>query len=254
MKLSATWKFTFISGDNKAAMNRTLAIVLFILGAGLAALAALGQAVPGYMDAEYYYAGALRLAQGDGFTEPFLWNYFDNPTGLPHPSHLYWMPLASILAAMGMKAFGTTSFWAARLPFILLYGMLPVICAYLSLKFLKSSRYAWVAGLLAVFSGVYLVYASIPETFVLYLVLGGLIWLLILQNGWDTVTARTVALRAGLLGILAGLMHLSRADGIIWVAGGIFWLIWVSIHIKNISKLRVAISGVAIFLLAYALV
>jgi len=70
-----------------------------------------------------------------------------------------------------------------------------------SLKFIKSSRYAWVAGLLAVFSGVYLVYASIPETFVLYLVLGGLIWLLILKNDWDAVPSRTVALRAGLLGI-----------------------------------------------------
>jgi len=254
MKLSATWKFTFISGDTYPTMNRTLAIVLFILGAGLAALAALRQAVPGYMDAEYYYAGALRLVQGDGFTEPFLWNYLDNPTGLPHPSHLYWMPLASILAAMGMKAFGTTSFWAARLPFILLYGMLPVICAYLSLKFLKSSRYAWVAGLLAVFSGVYLVYASIPETFVLYLVLGGLIWLLILKNDRDAVPSRTVALRAGLLGILVGLMHLARADGIIWVAGGVFWLIWMGIRSQKTSKLRVAIIWISFFLLAYALV
>ncbi|HEY4693699.1 MAG TPA: hypothetical protein VIH16_09695, partial [Bellilinea sp.] len=235
-------------------MNRTLAIVLFILGAGLAALAALRQAVPGYMDAEYYYAGALRLVQGDGFTEPFLWNYLDNPTGLPHPSHLYWMPLASILAAMGMKAFGTTSFWAARLPFILLYGMLPVISAYLSLKFIKSSRYAWVAGLLAVFSGVYLVYASIPETFVLYLVLGGLIWLLILKNDWDAVPPRTVALRAGLLGILVGLMHLARADGIVWVAGGVFWFIWMGIRSQKTSKLRVAIDGISFFLLAYALV
>ena len=44
------------------------------------------------MDAEYYYAGGIRLAEGDGFTENFLWNYLDNPVGLPHPAFTYWMP------------------------------------------------------------------------------------------------------------------------------------------------------------------
>jgi hypothetical protein len=43
------------------------------------------QPVPGYMDAEYYYAGAIRLHEGYGFTQPFLWNYLDEPAGLPHP-------------------------------------------------------------------------------------------------------------------------------------------------------------------------
>ena len=254
IKPLAIWKFTYIKSEILATLNRTFAIILFILGASLAALAALGQAVPGYMDAEYYYSGALRLANGDGFTEPYLWNYLDNPVGLPHPSHLYWMPLASILAAAGIKVFGSTSFWAARLPFILLYGLLPVISAQLSLNFLKDKRYAWVAGLLAVFSGVYLVYASIPETFVLYLVLGGLVWLIIFQDDWEAASYKTLAVRAGLLGIVVGLMHLSRADGIVWVAGGIFWLIWVGTTAKNNNKLRVAIICVSIFLLAYAVV
>jgi len=54
---------------------------------------------PGYMDTAYYAAGAVRLAQGGGFSEPFLWNYLDDPAGLPHPGFLYWMPLPSLLAA-----------------------------------------------------------------------------------------------------------------------------------------------------------
>ncbi|HWR66949.1 MAG TPA: hypothetical protein VN364_12600 [Bellilinea sp.] len=235
-------------------MNRTLSIALFVLGACLAALAALGQPVPGYMDAEYYYGGALRLVNGDGFSEPYLWNYLDDPAGLPHPSHLYWMPLASILGAVGMKVLDSTSFWAARLPFILLYGLLPVISAQLSLKFLRNLSYAWIAGLLAAFSGVYIVYSSIPETFVLYLVLGGLTWLLLFQDNWEVVSVRKMAVRAGLLGLLAGLMHLSRADGLVWAAGGIFWIIWISGSSKRAQKLRVAIVGVAVFLLAYTIV
>ena len=153
-------------------MNKRLIIILYILGAGLSALAALGQSVPGYMDAEYYFAGGQRIAEGRGFSEPFLWNYLDDPAGLPHPSHLYWMPLASVVAAFGMKLFGSDSLWAARLPFILLSGLLPVLSANLSLFFLKDKRFTWLAGLLGVFSGVYIAYASIPETFVLYLVLG----------------------------------------------------------------------------------
>lgn len=235
-------------------MNRTLSIALFVLGASLAALAALGQPVPGYMDAEYYYGGALRLVNGDGFSEPYLWNYLDDPVGLPHPSHLYWMPLASILAAVGLKVSGSTSFWAARLPFILLYGLLPVISAHLSLKFLRNPIYAWIACLLAAFSGVYIVYSSIPETFVLYLVLGGLLWLLLFRDGWEDPSNKKIAVRAGLLGILTGFLHLSRADGIIWVAGGIVWILWISTSNNTPGKLRIASVGVAVFLLTYSMV
>jgi hypothetical protein len=76
-------------------------LALWALGLALVLLAAAFQSVPGYMDAEYYYAGGLRLAEGSGFSEPFLWNYLNDPVGLPTPSHTYWMPLASILAALG---------------------------------------------------------------------------------------------------------------------------------------------------------
>ena len=95
IKPLAIWKFTYIKSEILATLNRTFAIILFILGASLAALAALGQAVPGYMDAEYYYSGALRLANGDGFTEPYLWNYLDNPVGIA-------APFSSLLDALGL--------------------------------------------------------------------------------------------------------------------------------------------------------
>ena len=235
-------------------MNKRLIVLLYMLGAGLAALAALGQPVPGYMDAEYYFAGGQRIADGNGFSEPFLWNYLDDPAGLPHPSHLYWMPLASVVAAFGMKLFGSDSLWAARLPFILLSGLVSVLSANLSLFFLKDKRFTWLTGLLGVFSGVYIAYASIPETFVLYLVLGGLVWSVILAGEWRTISVKKWFLRAGVLGILVGLMHLTRADGIIWVAGGLFWLVWTSRAFKSNTNLRVAIMGLALFVAGYLLV
>ena len=69
---------------------------IFLTAAALVVLmlATALQPAPGYMDAEYYYAGGLQLAAGRGFTQPFLWNYLDQPEGLPHPAFTYWMPAA----------------------------------------------------------------------------------------------------------------------------------------------------------------
>src|SRR3989304_10509751 len=84
---------------------------------------------PGYLDDAYYFGGALRLAQGHGFSEPYLWNYLGSPQALPQPSHLYWMPLTSIVAAASMLIFGE-SFAAARLPLVGLASLLPLIAYY----------------------------------------------------------------------------------------------------------------------------
>ena len=77
-------------------------LMLFIIGFIVTAAVGLFQTVPGYMDADYYFMGGLRLAQGHGFNEQILWNYLDAPRGLPHPAFAYWMPLASILAAVAL--------------------------------------------------------------------------------------------------------------------------------------------------------
>ena len=68
--------------------------LIFLAGLAVNSAAALSATQPGYMDAYYYFGGALQLARGHGFVEPYLWNYLDPVLRLPHPSHLYWMPLA----------------------------------------------------------------------------------------------------------------------------------------------------------------
>lgn len=206
------------------------------------------------MDADYYFAGGIQLAKGDGFTEPYLWNYLDDPVGLPHPSHLYWMPLASILAAAGMAASGSTGFWAARMPTILLAGLIPVISALQSQYFLQEKKYAWISGFLGVFTGMYVIYVSIPETFVLYLVLGGLVLLLMLKYDQFSETKNKIWLLSAAVGVLAGLMHLSRTDGILWVVGLGVYLGFVLWRSKDSEKLRIAIIGIAIFAIGYVLI
>jgi hypothetical protein len=68
-------------------MTWKLSLLLAGLGLIAALFVAAFQSAPGYMDADYYYAGGRTLATGHGFTEMVLWNYLDNPAGLPHPSN-----------------------------------------------------------------------------------------------------------------------------------------------------------------------
>jgi hypothetical protein len=192
-------------------MNWRVYLILALAGLCVAALVAVFQGVPGYMDADYYFAGGLQLAAGRGFSEPYLWNYLDDPAGLPHPSHAYWMPLTSLLAAAGMRLAGTSTWFAARLGFFLLAAVLPPLTARLSHLLTARRDHAILAGVLAVFPAFYLPYLTVTDTFGPYLFLGGCFFLV--------VGDRRLGLfdRAGLLGLVAGLMHLTRADGLLWL-------------------------------------
>jgi hypothetical protein len=68
-------------------------LLLFVIGFLVPYGISRFQTMPGYMDADYYFVGGVQLANGKGFSEPYIWNYLDNPSGLPHPSHTYWIHL-----------------------------------------------------------------------------------------------------------------------------------------------------------------
>lgn len=198
---------------------------LFLSGLGACVLLGLAafQTVPGYMDAEYYFGGGLRLYQGYGFSERILWNYLDDPQGLPHPSHTYWMPLASILAFAGMKALGSSAFWGGRLGFIIAAICIPPLTASLAYRLNRRRDSAFFAGLLAVFSAFYLPYLPTTDTFAIYMLLGTA-WLWLAASYSSRSERHTGAwwvhpfLVSFLLGVTSGGMHLARADGLLWAA------------------------------------
>ncbi len=184
-------------------------LLLALLGLAVVTFVAALQPAPGYMDADYYYAGGLQLVNGHGFTEPYLWNYLDNPIGLPHPSHGYWMPLASLLAAAGAALFGPGSWFAARTGFLLVAALIPPLTAALAWSFTSRRDLALTSGLLAVFPAFYLPFLPTTDTFGLYMLFGGIFFLI--------VNRKSSIVNSLLLGIIAGLMHLSRADGLLWL-------------------------------------
>jgi hypothetical protein len=223
---------------------------LSLLGLGVVLLGSRFQAVPGYMDAEYYYAGGLRLAGGYGFSEEILWNYLDDPAGLPHPSHGYWMPLVSMLAAAGMKLVGISQFPAARLIFLALVAAIPPLSARLSYSLTGQVDQATVAGLLGALPGFYLPYLATTDAFVLYIVFGAL-FLLLVRGHWRDVGRAYPPVASFLLGLLAGLMHLTRTDGFSWlfVAG-----VAVFMQARELSRRRGILGFWGLCLLGYLLV
>ena len=225
-------------------MKKQFYILLFFASLFANLAVALLQPEPGYMDADYYYAGGMQLANGKGFSEPFIWNYLDNPQGIPHPSHTYWMPLASVLAAAGMLVTRSTNFLSARLFLILLASTISLITARISISLNHNQENSLLAGILAIFSGFYLLYTSDTETFAIYMVLGGLFIL---------VADRLIQYKQPafpyffLLGLITGLMHLTRADGMIWfgVAGLIAIWQWLRFYGHSINR-EAILNGIGI--------
>lgn len=195
-------------------MSKRAYLVLFVIGVLVAWAGSLLQANPGYMDAYYYFYGGRQLVEGHGFQEMLLWNYLDDPAGLPHPSHTYWMPLTSLLAAGGMAVFSgiLPDFEAAQLVFVLIAACIPPLTAALAYAFSQRRAFGWLAGILAMFTGYHQAFLTTIDSFGIVMLLGGLFFLIYLR--WQAAPGW----RALLLGVLAGLMHLTRADGLLWLA------------------------------------
>jgi hypothetical protein len=189
-------------------MNWRQYAVLFVIGLLVPFAVSRFQSLPGYMDADYYFAGGVELAKGNGFTEPYLWNYLDDPQGLPHPSHTYWMPLASIISALGMWLAGATTYAAGRLPFIFLSACVPLLTATLAFDVSRNRLLTMVSGLLAIFSLYYAPFMPVPDNYALFMLLGGTFLLLAPRHQkWIPLA----------IGAIAGLMTLARSDGLLWL-------------------------------------
>lgn len=185
------------------------------------------------MDADYYYAGGAIILDGYGWRVPFLWNYLDGPTGLPVQGYSYWMPLASLLSAAGLLL--GRDFTFARLPFWLLAALVPPNTLRLAWELYGNRRMAVLSAVLALFPVYYLAYLPTTDVFAVLMLLGAGIFLLVMRPqislpGWF------------LLGIMSGLMHLARADGILWLAG-ILFLACFPVLSDILSKKPIALQG-----------
>jgi hypothetical protein len=184
-------------------------LILYLAGLAVFGAAAALIPAPGYMDAEYYFATAGKLARGNGFVEPFLWNYLSAPPALPAPSHTYWQPLASLISAASMAGMGGT-FRAAQIPGVLLAAAIPLLAARTAISLAISRRQVWLAGVLGLLPGFFTPYLVTTDTFALFAAIGGLLF-------WQVgeVVSRSSTWRWVALGALVALGSLARADGLL---------------------------------------
>ncbi len=203
------------------------------------------------MDSEFYYLGSRQIHNGE-FTIPVLWNYLDNPSGLPTPIFSYWMPFSSLLSTLSMCIFGS-SFLGSRILLVLLSAGLAPFAYWLSYKISFNRFSSFLAGTLAIFSGYYLKFLTIPETILTYMFLGALYFYffgnLISNENKDNIKAREIVV----LGLITGILHLTRVDGIIFLILGIILLIYVRLRNFNDDKLKL-IRDLSIFIGSYILV
>lgn len=220
--------------------------ILFVVALAFFGLIATLQQVPGYMDAEYYFGQSVRIIEHHDLFETFIWNYLNNPTSVTTPGFAFWLPMTSFTAAGGLWISGSTSFYAARILFVLMDGVIVVMTAFLANKFLPGRRAGWLAGLLAVFSAFYLPFITITDTFTPYMFFGGLFFISI----WFAENRSKASDKSDywflLVGIWAGALSLTRSDGILWLMGGI-----LSVFLIKKKRLNHVIINASMILIGF---
>ena len=202
----------------RALVLLSLALVAFRL-----ASAALVVVQPGFTDAFYYASVARRLAHGDGLTADFVWNFIEAPNfaPLPVPSHRFWMPLTSVVQAVGIVALEPAlgTFRAAQAAIVAVGAFVPA-AAYLAARAIGGSSRAALVGTLF-----FVAFARAAVGDVRGGALGGLcVGLLFLARAEGALfgvallwlAARAGSRRAGLAGSLVAL-----AIGGAWLARGV---------------------------------
>lgn len=186
---------------------------------------------PAYTDAYYHFNAAQRFANGEGLTDTYLWTYFGAPATYngfqPLPSHLYWMPLTSILSGLSMGILGN-SYAVAQIPLMFCVAGAAGVAYKSGFRLGGTRRTAWCAGLITLFGGFFARFWGTIDTFAPIALIASL-GLYLLGNGIDSLRnmPRGSLIFLWLLaGGMAGLAHLIRPDGLLLLLTGWVVLFW----------------------------
>lgn len=232
-------------------MRKSDLIILYFVAVLILSITLIFQSDPGYMDSEFYYLGGKQLIQGS-LEIPVVWNYLDNPTSLPNPIFSYWMPFASIVSALSMLIFGS-SFLGSRILILILAAGLAPFTYWMAVKITANRFTGFIAGSIAILSGYYLKFLTIPETILPYMFLGMLYLYFFGRIGTRNNENEIHSIDFFILGLITGLIHLTRADGLVFFILGLTLIVFIFLRRKNnVSKKWV--FNIIFFIGSYCLV
>jgi len=189
-----------------SAARRLTALIGALLVFRLASAAVVFQ--PGYTDAYYYANVAKRLAAGQGLTADFIWNFLEATGPLPVPSHRFWMPLATVLQAIGIKGLPFVDpFRAAQTVEILVACAIPVVTYKAARSLGASANAALVTAALTGLGGAFSPGWVSLDAFAPAAVIGTVFFLSYRRAAAGDLRAGAIA------GLAVGLLFLARAEG-----------------------------------------
>ncbi len=211
---------------------------------------------PAYTDAYYHFNAAQRFATGEGLTDTYLWTFFGSPEAYdgsqPLPSHLYWMPLSSLVSGVTMGLLGN-SYAVAQLPLLFCVAGAAAVSYKLGFRLGGTRRTAWCAGLIALFGGFFARFWGTIDTFAPIALIGSL-GLYVLGNAFANLkvdSTRSLMLGWAGAGLLAGLAHLTRPDGLLLFLTAWAVILWAMLRLR---LWRRAASAGALLTLGYSLI
>lgn len=204
---------------------------LFALALAVRLVFAARLVFPPLDDPAFYVQTARNLAAGRGLVSDVLWNYFVAFPSVTHPSHEFWMPLATLLMAGTIRVLGNTWF-AAQLPGLLAGSLLPVLTYALGRTVWPDQRrrgWAGLAALLVTPSAILVYQSASGDSAALYAALSTATLLSAARVG-----TRPTVRGAMVTGVLGGLSYLTRSHGSLLIAAvGLVWLIGLRRNLKQ---------------------
>jgi hypothetical protein len=189
-------------------------------------------------DISFYYSVARNLVEGRGFVIDYIWNFWSHPEGVPTPSNVWWMPLASVIGAAGMWL-GRPDYVSAQRAMIVCTSVLPLVMYLLGRDSFRSRAVGLVGALLATTFHLFLDQPSAPLSHGPYVVLAASTLWLIVRSLDDPRFLKWV-------GAAIALTQLARSDGVVLFAA------LVAAHL--VQRKRPPWRAVLAVPLAYALV
>ncbi len=200
-------------------------------------------------DPAFYIQTARHMAAGRGLVSDVLWNYITQFASVTHPSHEYWMPLATWLMVPFLR-WESTATWAAQLPGVICGALLVPITYVLARLVCPAGRdrvWAVLAAVLVTFGALPVYQAASADSSAPFAVCASVA---LIAGGLASV--RRAPRWAIAAGVMSGLAYLARSDGLLIPVCIALWLV-VSIHPLRaaVPVLLALLAPIAVIVLAW---